>query len=241
MMWQPTQDGGYWFGPLKVVTQEDRHAVWATQGGKLHRRAPEHVRPVCSQEARQIQHEVIPNSTGPTDNIISQPHTPNPIEDNENIPSNPPTNENTTDNSDQNIPSNNSSASQDQPDNEPGITTPPDDNSVQFNDPAVETPIPDNLTDDDLVTAHILCCEDEIMVVDPLDIPCAWRCELELPSNVSQEQAESWSADEILLATADKRQRTEVKLSTLNAEEQRAFQTAKETEIRNWLKTGTVY
>ena len=52
MMWQPTQQGGHWFGPLKVVTQEDQHSIWATQAGKLHRMAPEHVRPVCSQEAR---------------------------------------------------------------------------------------------------------------------------------------------------------------------------------------------
>ena len=54
MMWQPSKDNGYWFGPLKVVTQEDHNSIWATQGGKIYRRALEHVRPVCSAEASQI-------------------------------------------------------------------------------------------------------------------------------------------------------------------------------------------
>ena len=59
MMWQPTPQGGYWFGPLKVVNQEDEHSIWGTHGVyKLHRRAPEHVRPVCSQEAMQIPKEM---------------------------------------------------------------------------------------------------------------------------------------------------------------------------------------
>ena len=42
------------------------------------------------------------------------------------------------------------------------------------------------------------------------------------------------------MATTEKKQRTEVKLSLLSPEEQNAFRDAKETEIQNWLKTGTV-
>ena len=63
---------------------------------------------------------------------------------------------------------------------------------------------------------------------------------LRLPTTVCMDHARTWTADEILLATADKRQRTEVKLSALSEHERKAFQSAKETEINNWLKTGTV-
>ena len=43
-----------------------------------------------------------------------------------------------------------------------------------------------------------------------------------------------------LLATAAKRQRAEVKLTTLGATEKLEFQKAKEQELQNWLKTGTI-
>ena len=241
MMWQPTQLGGHWFGPLKVVSQEDRNAVWAPQGGKLHRRAPEHVRPVCSQEARQIQHEMVPannpaeNTNNPSNqHAIDNDHIQIPVTNN---PYNPPHQNNPEQN---NMPSNTSSTSQDQPDNEPEASTPHDNHSELTQDPAVETPVPELPSDDELVTTHILCCEEEILTVDPMETPCAWRCELEVPATVCMDHARTWTADEILLATADKRQRTEVKLSALSELERKAFQSAKETEINNWLKTGTV-
>lgn len=46
--------------------------------------------------------------------------------------------------------------------------------------------------------------------------------------------------DLIFVASAAKRQRSEIKLSTLSSQEQQEFQKAKESEIQNWLKTGTV-
>ena len=53
MLWQPQKTGtGYWFGPAKIVQIENQLSIWATMGGRLHRRALEHVRPVCSSEAR---------------------------------------------------------------------------------------------------------------------------------------------------------------------------------------------
>ena len=64
--------------------------------------------------------------------------------------------------------------------------------------------------DDDLVTTHLLCCEDEVMTVDTSDVPCAWRCELEVPRWISDETASNWSPNELLLATTEKKQRTEV-------------------------------
>ena len=98
----------------------------------------------------------------------------------------------------------------------------------------MDTPIPEiNDKDDSLITSHLLCCDDEepTLNVDPLETPCAWRFEMEVPSYLVHQDRSCMAADDILLATADKRQRTEVKLSTLNAEEKAAFQKAKETEV----------
>ena len=105
----------------------------------------------------------------------------------------------------------------------------------------MDTPVPGTSSDDDdLVTTHLLCCEDEVMTVDTSDVPSAWRCELEVPHWISEETASNWSPDELLLATTEKKQRTEVKLSMLNPEELQAFARAKDTEVQNLLKTGTV-
>ncbi|CAL1161703.1 unnamed protein product, partial [Cladocopium goreaui] len=137
MMWQPEKPTGYWFAPLKVVNQESHFSIWATQIGKLYRRAPEHVRPLCTSEARMI----------PEDEVMRK---------------------------------------------------------------VSQQPI-------------LLCCEDVVM-----------------HKGLSPEELQDWTSDDILLATTEKKQRTEVKLTTLNAEERKAFEEAKDSEIQNWLKTGTV-
>ena len=72
------------------------------------------------------------------------------------------------------------------------------------------------------------------------DSPCAWRAELEVPSHLHPENIATWTADEVLLATTEKKQRTEVRLTSLPQEERKAFQEAKEADVQNWLKTGTV-
>ncbi|CAL1168143.1 unnamed protein product [Cladocopium goreaui] len=69
---------------------------------------------------------------------------------------------------------------------------------------------------DELVTTHLLCVEDEVMVVDPIEEPCAWRCELELPNALCSKDLESWSPDDILLATTEKKQRTEDEICKLD-------------------------
>eukprot|EP00435_Cladocopium_sp_Y103_P055989 s1015_g18.t1 len=231
MMWQPqTSNQGYWFGPLKVVQQENNLSVWATKGGRLHRRAPEHVRPVSSAEAREIpaeEMEATPNDPQPLPPDVTLPEIPMTTSSN-NInnpgPIVPPTQDNA------------SSPSEDQPDTEPEENQP----DVPAVPNYIDTPVPNLDADDDLVTTHLLCCDDTVFTVDPAETPCAWRFEVEVPNRFSQEDFQSWSADEILLASSEKKQRTEVKLSMLNAEEKRAFQDAKQTEIKNWLATGTV-
>eukprot|EP00435_Cladocopium_sp_Y103_P021824 s3570_g5.t1 len=230
MMWQPQSNNqGYWFGPLKVVQQEDNLSVWATKGGRLHRRAPEHVRPVSSAEAREIPAEEM--ETFPDHHQNQQPDVTlpeNPIPTSNNNINNPgpiisPTQDNV------------SSPSEDQPDTEPEENSP----EVPPMPNYIDTPVPNLDADDDLVTTHLLCCDDEVLTVDPVETPCAWRFEVEVPNQWSQEDLQHFSADEILLASTEK-QKTEVRLSMLNAEEKKAFQEAKQTEIKNWLATGTV-
>ena len=234
MLWQPEQNGGHWFGPLKVVNQEDRNSVWATHGGKLYRRALEHVRPVCSTEVSQI----------PTADQPSIPNQPNQVTSTETIPSdnpNPITNPNHVNNPETQSNQDDHSQSQDQPDLEPEASqTPPESQNEEENDPAVETPIPESTEDDELITTHLLCCEDVIMHVDPAEVPCAWRCELEVPQWIDPEKSRMFSPDELLMTTTEKKQRTEVKLSVLSSEEQKAFAAAKDAEVQNWIKTGTV-
>ena len=64
------------------------------------------------------------------------------------------------------------------------------------------------------------------------------RVEIEGPSSLNSQRFSQESADEMLLASTEKKQRTDVKLSALSPEEQKAFQDAKQTEIKNWLSTG---
>ena len=220
MMWQPDKVNGYWFGPLKVVNQEGQFSIWATQSGKLYRRAPEHVRPLCSSEARMV-----PSVTPDDPHSHQQPPTstiPATEEDHTNISNNPSLNpslnNHNTNRPDPEIDHN--SQSEDQPDTEPGAATPSGSVAAPVNpNTAIETPIPDQNDDDELTTTHLLCCEDEVYQVDPLDTPCAWRCELELPNNLVTEEIKDWTPDDILLATSEKKQRTEVKMTMLNAEE----------------------
>lgn len=93
--------------------------------------------------------------------------------------------------------------------------------------------------DDEPIAHNLLCCEDTEMSIDPIDIQCAWRCELEVPRHISPKEMETWSPDGILLAINNAR-KSSYQLSSLSPSEQKAFQQAKETEVNNWLKTGTV-
>ena len=247
MMWQPqSQNMGYWFGPLKVVQQEQNLSVWATKAGRLHRRALEHVRPVSSAEARQaIQEgdEPIPEMTEQSP-MVEQGTRENtnqgddlPISNDNNPPLN---NDGNTPNGNHPSSEDNSSQSQDQPDQEPDEGQPDDSQSQNVTPSHIDTPIPENDVDDDLVTTHLLCCDAEELTVNPSETPCAWKFEMEAPSHLRANEVACMTADEVLLASSEKKQRTEVKLAMLNAEEKKAFQEAKQTEIKNWLATGTV-
>ena len=173
MMWQPQKNlPGYWFGPLKVIQQEDRFSIWASMGGKLHRRAPEHVRPVCASEAHSLPEGTPINTTGKPNiaPVISIP-LDEPVTNNDHN-NNPEGSVHDTDNNSQ---------SQDQPDGEPDespfeLPT----NQERNDEPAAHEPNdPEPEGADDLITTHLLCVDDLAMTVDPAETPCAWRFELE--------------------------------------------------------------
>ena len=88
-----------------------------------------------------------------------------------------------------------------------------------------------------------LICQDEsdALAFQGTEAHSAWRCEfdVQLPPNLSQQQLnenESWA----LLATTAKKQRTEVRLTELTAQERADFEKAKTAEVANWIHTGTI-
>jgi hypothetical protein len=71
------------------------------------------------------------------------------------------------------------------------------------------------------------------------DTNYAWRMELDVPEVISNDSYMPIE-DLICVATNQKKPRTEVKLSTLSPEEKEEFEKAKQSEVNNWLQTGTV-
>ena len=53
MAWRKDNHESQWFGPLRVVLQEDKNVIWAVQGNKLFRLAPEHARSLSAVEEVQ--------------------------------------------------------------------------------------------------------------------------------------------------------------------------------------------
>ena len=106
---------------------------------------------------------------------------------------------------------------------------------------AQNTPVPvETGEEDDLVCEGLHCMDVEPESIQ-LDQDQAWHCTF----YVHEHDIEAWKNEECsetcgFLATAAKRQRAEVKLTTLSPAEKAEFQKAKENEISNLLKTGTI-
>ena len=105
---------------------------------------------------------------------------------------------------------------------------------------AQNTPMPNDTDDEDLVCDGLHCMDEEPESVTMLDDQ-AWQCSF----YVTESDIEGWRHETCpnecgFLATAAKRQRAEVKLATLSPTEKLEFQKAKDHEIQNWLKTGTI-
>ena len=258
MIWKQGKGAlpGMWHGPMKVVVHENSQTVWTTMSCKLFRVAPEHVRPVTSSEAKNIQvptqepsisqiAQQIPQLTNQGVTQVIQPNdeTIPGLEVNSEIPETLPEIQHEPSTSSQNP------ESEDQPDVEPEISsTDPDVGNSTANpivpapSSAIEVPVPES-EDDELTCQEIgLYSEDIEETVFPLmDNNQAWRCEILLTeADISEWRNESDPTELAFVASAAKRQKSEVKLTDLSPTERNEFAKAKSAEIQNWVKTGTI-
>lgn len=159
----------------------------------------------------------------------------------ENNPNNPP--EDNPNEPDPNNPDATSQESQNeslsQPDQEPENLTPEDSQNDPMNSPEGEPT--DTLASEDQELLYTTSHEPSNAFTCEESGNLSWSCEfdihLEEPLGTRVPTTEeTW----LLLATASKKQRTEVKLSSLNSTELTEFQQAKQAEVDNWIKTGTI-
>ena len=226
-----------WLGPQRTVLQDGDHTVWTTHAGKLYRSAPENVRLALPEEGQPEGPELPEDLTA----IQQQIHR---MEQNEStlptIPehetSNPP--EIPEHNSHEIVPEQNrrdSSASESiqQPDQEPETTSQEPQEEQSQNQQREEDP------DDELL---FLTCHESPCALSENDAAAyGWRCEFEVPisdefKDHTPSQEEAW----IYLATQSKKQRSEVRLSELTTAERQEFESAKQSEVNNWLQTETL-
>ena len=234
MVWRSGLNAG-WHGPMRVIIQENSQVIWITQHGRIYRRAPEHVRPVTAMESREIS----PGDV--TTPIPELSHNQNPEgQDRGQIPDEVPSVSQhqeivnpTSDPSLGNAPESVEPAGEPTPpesvhsDPSPSDDIPPDASGV---------PIPED-SHDELVGWH--CLEEDNL--EGIDCSQAWWGEI----LITEEDIERWRTEDnpgemAFLATAAKRQRSEVKLKDLKPEELQKFNRAKQGEINNWLSTETV-
>ena len=257
MIWEVHLNQGSWIGRAKVINQERSTTVFRNNSGTLVRAAPAHIRPVSAVQAQLIPIEDklqavqrSPNHGPLNSNAINPNNTEIPISNLQN--------NQTTSNSPENHHRSASNASSERPDQEPEETTPmtisnpttPDNPSDQNNLPEQsklephEILVPDDTVDE--LMCDLLTCVDDANdeLIGPFNDESVWRAELEF----TQDQLESMCLDGskpneeelLMLATTAKRQRTEVKLSTLDSNERQEFEEAKAKEVQDWLQTGAV-
>lgn len=243
------ESDGHWQGPMTVVIQESHQVVWVTMLNKLYRVSPEHIRPLSAMEemhhkkSEPVDTSIIPTSGG------TQYHDliTNPI----NQPS-PETNGNQLGvQLGVELPGTSTSAESqvehDQPDQEPSaIETPPQIPSESGNStptapsgsahgmvPAEQVPVPDSEEEEGLFQDVEECFE-----VNPEH---KWEFEVK----ISEMDIQNWRQEEdphecAFIVSAAKKQRSEVRLSTLSPEDKLLFEKAKNQEIDSWISTGTV-
>eukprot|EP00435_Cladocopium_sp_Y103_P042518 s19_g11.t1 len=252
MVWKLHNFKGSWVGPARVIKQDSSTTVFCNNAGSIVKAAPEHVRPVSAVEARLIPLSMppIPNLESSSQCFQKHPNNQNPIITDES-PEVPPVNSPITlPNAEENPPSNAS----DQPESEGIPITPhnpelgshviPPESNPTIENPELqphEIPVPDD-ADDELLCDLLTCTDDhDLMMPDGENL--VWRAEIEISPNelatVCQSAQNPTEEEFLFLATAGKRQRTEVKLCTLDPSERLEFEKAKSKEVQNWLQTGT--
>ena len=235
MVWRGGLNAG-WCGPMRVVIHESQQVVWVTQHGRLYRHAPEHIRLVTSIESRTIKEADFKSPIPEPPNNLSESTEPhrNSQEDfpqaNEIMPSSHPLYHG---NSETAVPTT-------EPAGEP---TPPASVAESNHEPTeveqpdgCEVPVPDDCHDE-LVGWH--CLEEDN--IEGLGSQQAWFGEI----LITEEDLDHWKSENnphemAFLASAAKRQKSEIKLKDLTTEELQKFNRAKQGEINNWLSTQTV-
>ena len=249
MIWKPRGlKDGHWSGPMKVILQESNQIVWTTMCEKLYRVAPEHIRPLTGPEVNLIptkENHVERLQTGVTRfvDLTIPPATSG--SSSVMVPEEIPETERSAE-----IENLNRNISSEQPDHEPGVMSEPQspENDTSHNPEEIggnkdgtDVPLPDS--------ADELCCELSFLTemqdskehVMSLPNGHVWECAIE----VGEKDIENWKQEAnpqemCFLATAAKKQRSEVRISELTAEDRALFDNAKRGEIQSWLNTGTV-
>ena len=266
MVWKSHLNKGSWIGPAKVIIQDGPTSVFCNNAGSVMRAAPEHIRPVSAVEARLIPMTENPMSLLRTSTV--PPHAQVPSNTSNQIPTESPAIEVFVPPENARPASSGASEQPDQePDeNSQGNLTIKHDNissenspnnsdprDPQLNNPEAESqsqlepheiPLPD-ATDDELLCDLLTCTDsDDSESFAPDGKDHVWKAELEFTQAQLDEmcvfQENPCEEDFLMLATASKKQRTEVKLSTLDPHERQEFEAAKAKEVNNWLQTGTV-
>ena len=224
-----------WCGPMRVVIHESQQVVWVTQNGRLFRHAPEHIRPVTTIECRMIKDVDLQSPIPEAPTAPESDRSPRTIGQ-EMIPQS----------SDRLNPSSHDGISSSVEPNEPaGEPTPPASDDAGSNhepsNPAAqpdgcEVPIPEDCHDE-LIGWH--CLEEDNL--EGLGNNQGWFGEI----LITEEDLDQWKAEDnphemAFLASAAKRQRSEIKLKDLSPEDLQKFNSAKQGEINNWLSTQTV-
>lgn len=231
MVWRKqSRDKPSWIGPH----QDSNHTVWTTQGGRLFRSAPEHVRrslpaegepegPELPSDLTHIQNQIDRMNQLPTidehvplenfeEPIESPAHMPEPAMARERLGS--------------------TAESLAQPDQEPEI------NSHQ---PSINSQ--ESGSDSDQTTVQLLCIDVDDEVYFSIEHPgFAFRCEFNVPAHAVPKDANAES-DQVawtMLSSGSAKQRTEVKMSELTPQEKTLFEQAKQKEIDNWIQTNTI-
>ena len=254
MMWKTQGNQSLWVGPMQIVVQQSNLSIWATMCGKLYRGPIENVRPVSAYEAKSISVETESSmqklqqlhqqvTASGTEGItiedrgeVDGPESPpNIVENHQEIVETPGTQEQTGGES----LGHGSTASQ--PDQEPEMPGTP--SEVIPPAEAHEVPVPSSASsDDELIVTHLISTDEEPILFVQDDMKhVAWRLEIE----IDQRDIDNWKREDdpqdfAFLVTAAKRQKSEVKLSTLSNSEAKEFKDAKRSEIMNWLRTDTV-
>ena len=225
-----------WCGPMRVVIHENQQVVWLTQNGRLFRHAPEHIRSVTALESRLIKDEEVQNpfpevpmeSREPvTDHASSVPET---IPQTSNVPAgqhpeNLPTIGETSEPAGEPTP----------PASDDASSNPEQSNPIEIPD-GCDVPIPEECHDE-LVGWH--CLDDDNL--EGLESNQGWFGEI----LITEEDLDQWRTEDnphemAFLASAAKKQRSEIKLKDLSSEDLQKFNRAKQGEINNWLSTQTV-